>query len=255
MNEPARKELHSALDRVLAAAEELPGYDEGRDSWPQTREALDDLNSILQAAEPVLRKLWEAAPEDAESASAIRWPVIRVLLTFSKLLPPEVWKTFVPDLIGLENGQSSVVFEPKRPLKRKGWQASLMLPEVMGALVIWWGQTIEKDGKPIGVTKATDHACHVLGLRERRTAEKWVAKISERTKAAIKKAAERYRAGERDLKELGLTSEFGLAWMAPILAEDEVLSLGMYTLLRYGATGSFPRLHPIPHPEAYSTNP
>jgi hypothetical protein len=255
MDDQERADLHRALDRILDAVDQLPERDETKNRWQRILDALHDLNAILTGAEPILRELWEAVPENTEPAGAIRWPVIHVLTKLRPLLPSEVWESFVLALIGLESGESSEVFEPKRPLRRKGWQAREELPQIMGALVIWWGKTLEKDGKPIGVTSAAHHACQVLGLQEARTAEKWMEKIPERTKAAIERTAERYRAGERDLSALELDREPRYAFFAPVLAQDDNFTRGLYALLFRGATGRWPDRYFRPSPELNSKKP
>lgn len=256
MDDQERAELHRALDRILDVIDQLPERDGTKKKLSQhTLDALQDLNAIIIGAEPILRELWEAVPENADKAGAIRWPVIHVLSKLQQLLPSEVWHSFVWPLIGLEDGQSSEVFEPKRPLRRKGWEMGALLPQIMGALVIWWGKTLEKDGKPIGVTSAAHYACQVLGLQEARTVEKWMEKVPESTKAAIERAAERYRADERDLSALELNREPAFARMAPVLAQDENFTRNLYKFLFRGATGRWPSLCSRPSPELNSKNP
>ena len=134
MDEQERIKVHDALDRILDFAKERANQDDRHIRWKLTLEAIYSLNTILGGAEPVLRELWKGVPENSEAASATRWPVIHVLTKFQPLLPPEVWQKFVLDLIGLEDGQRSEIFEPKRPLKRKGWVARSNFSQSMGSL-------------------------------------------------------------------------------------------------------------------------
>ena len=187
-----RKSAHQALDRLIDAAEQDA-------DWKSNHR--DDLNDILRLCEPLFRTLWDKSATD-KAASGDRIVIIRMVQQMRSAFPKDTWANFLIALTGLEIGCSNALFEPKPPLKRKGWANREKLPRMMGTVVIWWSETLTHDDKKLGIDRAVTRACEIFAV-ERNTPYRWIKSIENAEKEEIRHIADRWLAERPKIDQIG----------------------------------------------------
>ena len=197
-----RKQVHNALDRLLDASERLQSPAAEKDLEGQLKIARDSLTSILVASQPYLRVLWETniltgtTPEDGVDSPCKMRSIVFNILMWLPLVPPEMRIKFCSALAGLNHGKRSSLFEPAKPHKRTGSEQRVFEKKILGSVIILWSETIEREGKPLGIEGAVGRACELLNV-DRSTPYRWLKVFSETEKAKIRQAAQECRAGEK----------------------------------------------------------
>ena len=157
--------------------------------------------------------------------------MVYLLNYLPSIFPKSTRINFLYHLCLLETGRKTDFFKPIRK-PRKGAEASRLLKDIMGSMVIWWAETREKDGKPIGVNAAAEHACEVLDVQDRATPFRWMQAIPNTQKEAIRQMAGRWRAGERRHDVLTQRDDLGIGGhVGPLFGEQEEHALALYEYL------------------------